>query len=289
MASLQPPKRELALLSTTLRTLFYKYLQLNNIVLMTTLLNEGGQHDEEEEEEEDHEAPDPDDVCGLFVCGLLLEQDLTTDLHHTPLTSLCETGNAGMMSVLLDYLRKKNRLATTIDKVIRGGRTGLFVAAAKGKQDCVALLLKAGANHSLANNNGATPLFMSCQDGHVEIASLLLEKGANINQAKNDGATPLFMSCYMGHVCVVKLLLAKGADVNHTPPNRPRPIALAAKLGHEKCLEALLVYNADAAPFQGFCPIQVAAAAGHEGCASAPPRVARPAEAARDEAVHCAC
>ena len=60
--------------------------------------------------------------------------------------------------------------------------------------------------------HGATALILAAQSGHVEVVRLLLEAGADKDVADDDGATALMEAAYRGHVEVVRLLLEAGAD-----------------------------------------------------------------------------
>lgn len=54
-------------------------------------------------------------------------------------------------------------------------------ACASGHEEVVRVLLKAGADVSLHNENGHTPLMESASAGHVGIAKLLVDHGAQVN------------------------------------------------------------------------------------------------------------
>lgn len=54
-------------------------------------------------------------------------------------------------------------------------------ACASGHEEVVRVLLKAGADVSLHNENGHTPLMEAASAGHVGIAKLLVEHGAQVN------------------------------------------------------------------------------------------------------------
>lgn len=71
-------------------------------------------------------------------------------------------------------------------------------------------LLKAGADRNKAMESGGTPLCVAAQKGHDECVELLLEHGANKDAATGTGATPLYKAAQQGHVGIVKALLQKG-------------------------------------------------------------------------------
>ena len=60
------------------------------------------------------------------------------------------------------------------------GYTALHVAAEQDEPGAVELLLKAGADRHLANNEWSqTPLALAAECGHLRVAQLLLEIGAD--------------------------------------------------------------------------------------------------------------
>ena len=71
------------------------------------------------------------------------------------------------------------------------------------------LLLRAGAKVNQARNSGATPLYIAAEKGHNSCVEVLLDAGAKVDQAKqeNHDATPLFIAAYHGHEKCVELLL----------------------------------------------------------------------------------
>ena len=73
-----------------------------------------------------------------------------------------------------------------------------YIAAQKGQEKCVELLLGAGAKVDQARNDGATPLFMAAQKGQEKCVELLLGAGAKVDQANDKGTTPLSMAVQEG-------------------------------------------------------------------------------------------
>ncbi|KAG9228536.1 ankyrin [Amylocarpus encephaloides] len=99
----------------------------------------------------------------------------------------------------------------------------------------VKLLLKKGADVTVANREGWTPLNSASYSGHVDVVKLLLEKGADMTVTSQSGWTPLNSASNRGHVDLVKLLLEKGADMTFTSRNG----------GHVDIVKLLLEKGAD--------------------------------------------
>jgi ankyrin repeat protein len=155
----------------------------------------------------------------------------------------------------------------------------LFVAATSGSQECVRVLLAAGADPVVEGPDGLTALYEAVAGSDVDIArellehdpkldvekapseqvtplmraiglrntelvSLLLEHGATVNFADRSSVeftkTPLSLACLQGDLDIVKLLLAKGADVNYAEDGSDAPL-LSATTGSLAVTKHLLL------------------------------------------------
>jgi len=97
----------------------------------------------------------------------------------------------------------------------RGGAFPLYIAAQRGREACVAELLRAGAPvEQRSAGAGATALFVAAVSGQEGAARLLLAAGANASARTGppDSATPLHAAAERGSVGMVELLLGAGAD-----------------------------------------------------------------------------
>ncbi|KAJ1475208.1 ankyrin repeat-containing domain protein, partial [Baffinella frigidus] len=104
-------------------------------------------------------------------------------------------------------------LAEGADFEERGGptlTTPLFIAAHKGHEGVVRVLLKHGANTSAKDRQGWTPLHRAANRGREGVVTLLLEYGADVAAECNSGETPLMCAACWGHETIVKMLLEKG-------------------------------------------------------------------------------
>uniref|UniRef100_A0A1I8EX71 ANK_REP_REGION domain-containing protein n=1 Tax=Wuchereria bancrofti TaxID=6293 RepID=A0A1I8EX71_WUCBA len=73
----------------------------------------------------------------------------------------------------------------------RTGATALHVAAAKGYNDVIRLLLKAGADVNCRDRDGWTPLHAAAHWGEHEAATILIQNGASFSELTNNGETVL--------------------------------------------------------------------------------------------------
>jgi ankyrin repeat protein len=123
---------------------------------------------------------------------------------------------------------------------VRSGSAPLMIAASRGRQDIVELLLSRGANINVRYSDpkgyhsgdlGDTSLAFAARAGYTSIVDLLLSKGADINSKKWNGSTALIDALRGGHREVALILIAHNADVNAetSDGNTPLKSALTKK------------------------------------------------------------
>jgi hypothetical protein len=88
-----------------------------------------------------------------------------------------------------------------------------LMAAQKGHEECLHVLLDAGASANEADESGATALMLAAREGHEDCARALLDRGADIDARDSEASTALIEAASHREPGVVKLLLAYGADV----------------------------------------------------------------------------
>lgn len=88
----------------------------------------------------------------------------------------------------------------------------LRLAVTGGNQECVQLLVAAGANIELEDVKGQTPLFVATSQKKHYIMKTLLEAGANPEGSKKNRCSPLLVAVRDGFMEGVGLLLQHGAD-----------------------------------------------------------------------------
>jgi ankyrin repeat protein len=135
--------------------------------------------------------------------------------------------------------------------------TPLLYAASKGLNTLVKILIEAGAEVNKTNKDGDTPLYWAAVNGHKDAIEVLLNAGADVNQVNRSSNTPLVMAAQDGREDIVKLLLKAGANVNQANVLGITPLSIAARKGHKNTIEILLNAGADVnkAPKDGMTPL----------------------------------
>lgn len=147
----------------------------------------------------------PDIVKLLVDAGAILShksQQGTTPLHlAAPATA----------RVLLQHRKRLN-----IDERNNRNATPLYCAAGSKSSEVCRLLIDAGANLNLQEDDGHTPLNFAASDGNVELVKMLLQEGdCDRNLASHAGRTPLHYAAALAESLeTVKLLVEGGADVS---------------------------------------------------------------------------
>jgi ankyrin repeat protein len=88
------------------------------------------------------------------------------------------------------------------------------------------------ANLEADARDGAKPLHLAAGKGNDTTVQLLLEKGANIGVKRNSGATALHDAVSNGLETTVRLLLARGSDMEATVNSEQSVLQLAVEYKH---------------------------------------------------------
>ncbi len=78
----------------------------------------------------------------------------------------------------------------------------------------VQVLLEAGADVDVKDEDGWTALMWAADRGYTNIVEALIKAGADVNAKDNDGYTALMKAAWCGYTNVVEALIKAGADVN---------------------------------------------------------------------------
>nr|XP_023420739.1 ankyrin repeat and SOCS box protein 10 isoform X3 [Cavia porcellus] len=138
-------------------------------------------------------------IRALRLWSLTYQEELTTPLHVA--------ASRGHTEILRLLLRRRARPDSA-----PGGRTALHEACVGGHTACVQVLLVAGADPNLPDQDGKCPLHLCQGPGALQCADLLLRFGARVDgRTEEEEETPLHTAARLGHVELVDLLLRRGA------------------------------------------------------------------------------
>jgi ankyrin repeat protein len=124
--------------------------------------------------------------------------------------------------------------------------TPLMIATAIGDHRMMRMLLRAGADPDIQNDQGYTALMIAANlQGNLgakrtQIASDLLSSGAKADAVSSaDGSTALMFAAYNGYMEIVKLLLDHGAGTAHADRTGVTALDIARTRGHADIAELL--------------------------------------------------
>ncbi|KAL7539128.1 hypothetical protein ACHAXR_009053 [Thalassiosira sp. AJA248-18] len=158
------------------------------------------------------------------------------------------------------------------------GVTGVHVAAEEGHLECVNLLIDAGADVTVLDEEDRTPLLLAVKGNYGEVASALVEAGADPNTPyvddEGESHNLLMDSIIVENADFALLLIEHGADLYYKDDHKVTTVLQAAHRGIANVTEALLNKHAaspkageenwvDDASDEGVTPLLAAASEGH--------------------------
>lgn len=134
---------------------------------------------------------------------------------------------------------------------LHGCSFGLLHAVDRGDSTAVSSLLSRDIDPNIRFPIvGSRPLILAAAKGHQEMVELLLDRGASVDASDYTGWTPLHAAIYGGHADVVQLLLERGAHYEYAYHwYLASPLALAESLardsdGRQKVVDVLHSFRA---------------------------------------------
>ena len=125
-------------------------------------------------------------------------------------------------------------------------RTALMVAAVKGNDDVVKLLLQEyHADPNLVDVHGTTALFEAVKNGHESTMKLLLEHNATLCTKESYAATALCQAVFDGDTPLLRRLLQARIQVDAADYDKRTAAHIAAAEGNLAALKVLVEFGAD--------------------------------------------
>jgi ankyrin repeat protein len=155
------------------------------------------------------------------------------------LSYLAEYGDVTVTSFWLNFTNVDVNAADDL------GDTALTMAAGKGNNDVLNLLLRHHADVKETNAQRESPLHRAAFSGHESTLIILLESGADISTKDNAGRSPLHCAVDKGHAAAVKALIKAGADIEHTSIYGESLLFLAVSNGDAQIVNLLLNAGAE--------------------------------------------
>lgn len=148
---------------------------------------------------------------------------------YTATCSICSAEDSAIDSMsqeeVMQVLKNRYNFTALEDTEEYNGMTPLMVAARRGDERCVKLLLKAGADVNAKGKYGSDhPLAYAAQAGNLEVVKLLLDAGANVNATGALESTALMSAAAGAHPEIVQCLIEHGAEVDAEDINGETPL-----------------------------------------------------------------
>jgi ankyrin len=180
-------------------------------------------------------------------------------------------GNREAVRSLL--LRKADANAPQID-----GTTAIHWAVRVDDLDMADMLIRAGANVSVANREGVTPMQLAAMNGNAAMLVRLVKAGADANAPLTEyGDTALMMASRTGKTDAITVLLEGGGKVNAVETwGGTTALMWAVSERHPAAVKVLVDHGADVNVRSNFVP--AANGRGFEGRTPAAPKSGRGVE-----------
>lgn len=123
--------------------------------------------------------------------------------------------------------------------------SGLLAAASRGNLEEVKALLANGADVHTTDTYGRTPLHVAAYAGHHEVMRVLVNAGADPNVLENDDYDIVTIAAVANDIHTLELALALGTSAgNITSPYEGTALIAAAHLGHTEVVQILIRHAA---------------------------------------------
>jgi ankyrin repeat protein len=151
-------------------------------------------------------------------------------------TALMFAAREGTLAAARAIIRPPKQ--STLDALAKE-TSALSLAAERGRQALVRMLIEAGANVRKPEIGGRA-LQLAAQTGHVDVVRTLMEAKAPLGFSVWDNEPPLHAAAARGQWLVVEALLEAGLDPDQVDRNAQTALMKAAAGGHDRTVASLL-------------------------------------------------
>ncbi len=148
----------------------------------------------------------------VALAGLSLVVPVRAEINLLDNDRLIEAVNSNDLEGAEALLNRKH----FADVVDAKQRTPLIIAAARGYEDLVDVLIRFRASVDAVDELGNSALFYAAAGDHTGVIEILKDAGANVNIKNRRGGTPLMVAAAGGRTAAVQMLLDFGARAGET-------------------------------------------------------------------------
>ena len=147
----------------------------------------------------------------LFILSAALASSQVATQNPNPNRSLRDWAETGQTEAVRELL--SGTAEVNVDYRDAHGWTALMYALKSGHDDIVEMLLDAGVNVRLKNNDEESALHIAAKHGRTDATRLLLEAGADITTYDATGRTPLYRAIENKQADIIELLQAEAQEL----------------------------------------------------------------------------
>jgi uncharacterized protein len=196
-----------------------------------------------------------------IISGLLFQYNKSANINtsYNPTSYLMKSSDekfyieimnddAEKVQYILDKARNKYLLMNEFKPPYQQETTTALILATKfSRQNVAKVLIDAGADLNLTDEEGNTALIWATIYGDIASIQLLLSRGAYIDTQNREGQTALFKAVLNGNLIATKLLISFQTDItmNHQDKKGRTVLMIAAMNGHMELVQLLVESDAD--------------------------------------------
>ena len=142
-----------------------------------------------------------------------MSKSKTNRSKHFQTTSIIRVAFLAMVLMLTSCKENKVSAQDKTNKKVEIPKMDIHTAVLEGNTDVIKQHIKAGSNINEKDSfGGSSPLISAALFGKTEIVQLLVDAGADLNIQNNDGSTALITAAFFCRPQIVEILLKNGAN-----------------------------------------------------------------------------